>query len=191
MTLTEELHQSITGVLRLFRFDATALTCFGRDAAAAKRSFWAWAFAVPALTIVIWLGLIEAKPEDPGLYVAARMIAQIIEIVGFPLLMLGVAGFWERRAAWPVFVTAYNWFAMLQISLQITALSLSADGGPAVAGLVLNAVLVYTLLVEAFLAQTTLGIGRFQAISVVILDVVFGELVDNAARYVAGVPFHV
>jgi hypothetical protein len=186
MVTLDEIAQALGSVLRLARFDRTGAAGFGRDLVACRRSFWAYVIGLPAILLLIGLQVLSAETGRPELLAATQSIAYGIEAAGFPLLLLPVLRRLGRAERWAWFVTAYNWFTLAQTLLLVTVICL-ANGLPEPAlRILIIAVNVYGLVVEAFLAESVLEIGGLRAGAIVLLDVFFGLGVDRIADWISG-----
>ncbi len=83
---------------------------FGRDYAAAARSFWAYGLVLPAIVLIISVSVEESGTTTPGIMAAADVLATVIELAGFPLLLRVLLRLYGRLDRWAWFVTGYNWF---------------------------------------------------------------------------------
>lgn len=177
-----EMSRSLSGALRFCRFDRTAITAFDPSPAAALRSFAAALYGLPFYAGVLALDLWQSPhmPADLWLYGLIQLIAYVAHTAGFPLAVLALARFLGHVAQWPLFVTAQNWFGLLQIAAQLVCLTLDRSGilGPAGTA-VLVAVVVYSLVVEVFVSRVALGVSLLASIAVVLLDIVIGVGIDQ------------
>ena len=177
-----ETIRSIAGALRFCRFDRTAATAFDPSPATALRSFMAALYRLPFYVGVLALNLWQSAhlPDDLWLYGLIQLIAYVAHTAAFPLAVLALVRFLGHVAQWPLFVTAQNWFRLLQISAQLACLVLDRSGILGSVGTaVLVAVVLYSLFVEVFVSQMTLGVSLLASIAVVLLDIVIGVGIDQ------------
>jgi hypothetical protein len=186
MVTVQETTAALGSVVRIAMFDRAAVTGFGRDAAACRRSFWAYVIGLPIILLLTGLQVSGTNTETPELLATAQLLAQIIEAAGLPLLLIPVLRRFGRADRWAWFVTSYNWFTLGQIVLSVAVLGL-VGGLPITAlRLTLGAVNVYTLVVEAFLADAVLDIGGARAAMIVLLDVFLSFGVNRLADWIGG-----
>jgi hypothetical protein len=185
MVSVEETARALEGVLRIARFNRAGVTSFGRDLNACARSFWAYGLALPAALLLLVFNAYVAQTETPVLLGASEIVGQIIEAVGFPLLLLPLLARFGRAERWPWFVAGYNWFVMAQTiaTATLVCLAVGLPGG----GLLLGGARIYFIVLEAFLADAVLEIGAWRAAMVVLLDIGFSFGVDRIADWVGGV----
>ncbi len=188
MVTLDETAKALEGIWRLVLFDRAAVASFGKDPGACKRSFWAYVIGLPATLLIVALSVERFNPDDPFLFAASALTADIIKAVGFPLLMLPLLSWFGRRAHWAWFVTGYNWLMVTQTITFLAVQGLMWDmpsGGIAVA--VLNLLLVYFWVQEAFLADAVLQIGLVRAALILAIDLVFSTGIDRLADWIGGV----
>ncbi len=184
MTQLEEAAQAIDGVGRLAIFDRSGGIRFGRDMAAALRSFWAYALMLPAILLLIAVSVAETDTATPELLAVTDVIAEIIEIAGFLVLVRVLLRFYGRLDRWAWFVTGYNWFNAAQMALLLGVLGLCAGPLEPFGIWPILATQLYLFVIEAFLAEAILDVGGFKAAGIVLLDALFSFGVDHVARWI-------
>jgi|HubBroStandDraft_1064217.scaffolds.fasta_scaffold00046_25 hypothetical protein len=186
MVTVEEAARALQGVLRIALFDRAGASSFGRDPRSCARSFWAYAIALPATLLLLSLDVLATKPDQPELLAAARLVSDVIQAAGFPLLLLPLLGWFGRGQRWAWFVTAYNWYSMAQTITLATLICVVSDlPGADFRFAVIRAAQIYVIVLEAFLADAVLDIGAWRAAIVVMLDWGFGLGVDRLADWIA------
>lgn len=185
MSFGEEALRAVEGVGRLARFDREGCRDFGRDVAAAARSFWAYAFALPAILLLIALDALATAPKDPGWVAAADAIGYVIQVAGFLLLLRPILAAYGRADRWVWFVTAYNWYNALSTLLLVMAISLAAGPLAALGAWPSWGAEIYAWVIEAFLAQALLEVGAWPAIGIVLADVLLGVAVGHLGHLIA------
>jgi hypothetical protein len=187
MVTVEETARALEGVLRIAIFDPAGAGGFGRDVKSCARSFWAYAIALPATLLLLGIEVLGADSRHPLLYALSHLIGEVIEVAGFPLLLMPLIHWYGRGERWAWFVTGYNWLSMAQTIVFVAVLGLVWDfPGGEIRGVVLGAEQIYFLVLEAFLARAVLGIGAWRAALVVVLDFGFGIGVDRLAGWIGG-----
>jgi hypothetical protein len=186
MVTLDEAAEALRSVLRIARFDRAGAAGFGSDMAACRQSFWAFVIGLPAILLLIGIQVIGIKTDTPELLTAAQLIAETVQIAGFPLLLIPVLRGFGRADRWARFVTGYNWFSLGVTVLQVAALGLAIGLPDAAFRAVLGAVYIYSLVVEAFLADAVLEIGGLRATAIVLLDVLFSLVVGMSADWIGG-----
>jgi hypothetical protein len=187
MVTLEETARALEGVYRIAVFDRAGVAGFGRDGRSCARSFWAYAFALPATLLLIAIEVSGAGTDQPGLLAAGSLIADIIQAAGFPLLLLPLLRRFGRNERWPWFVTGYNWLMMAQTIASLTLVGVLRElPGSDFRSVVASAAQVYFLVLEAFLADAVLEIGAWRAGAIVLLDIAFQLAVSGFTDWGAG-----
>jgi hypothetical protein len=186
MVTVEETARALQSVAKIAVFDRAGATGFGRDNRACARSFWAYAIALPASLLLLGIEVLGAHSDRPALLAVSRLIGDLIQIAGFPLLLLPLLHWYGRRDRWAWFVTGYNWYSMAQTIAFVTLLCLTWSlPGADLFALVRGAAGIYFIVLEAFLAEAILNIGAGRAALLVIIDLAFGFGVDSLADWIA------
>jgi hypothetical protein len=187
MVTVEETARALAGVARLAIFDRAGAGGFGRDAPSCARSFWAYAMALPATLLLLGIEVLGTPTDQPVLLTVSRLTGDIIQIAGFPLLLLPVLHWYGRSDRWAWFVTGYNWYSMAQTIAFVTLLCLTW-GGTGLFTVMRVAAEIYFIVLEAFLAEAILGIGAGRAAALVALDLMLGFGVNSLADWIVGSP---
>ena len=188
MVTLDETAKALEGVWRLAIFDRAAVASFGKDLRSCARSFWAYAIGLPATLLLVALSVASAKPDDPFLLAASQITGDIVQAVGFPLLMVPLLRWYGRRGHWAWFVTGYNWLMMAQAIVLVAVLGMMYDlPGGGLRSVVFDVLLVYFYVLEAFLADAVLQIGPLRAGLVVVIDLAFSTGIDKLADWIGGV----
>ena len=188
MVTLDETAKALEGIYRLAIFDRAAVASFGKDLRSCARSFWAYALALPATLLLVALSIVGDKPDDPFLLAASQITGDIVQAVGFPLLMLPLLRWYDRRAHWAWFVTGYNWLMMAQAIVLVAVLGLMYDmPGGGIRAVVFDLLLVYFYVLEAFLADAVLQVGALRAGLIVAIDLAFSTGIDRLANWIGGV----
>lgn len=167
MVTVDETAKALEGIFRIARFDRSGAKSFGTDRRACARSFWAYALALPAMLLQL---AIEAFGADhPWLYVAGKLVANVIIAAGFPLLLLLLTRWLGRGARWAWMVTAYNWYGMATTIAWVTLFGIVVDF-PGGGLLLLRVGDIYFIVLEAFLIDAILEVGALRAGLLVAID---------------------
>jgi hypothetical protein len=171
--------------LRLARGRSDGVLLLGDDAsdtlAAARRSFWAAAFCLPAF---VCLHLLETAPGT-GLATAAHdfaldLLGFVIGWAGFALVSCRVAARIGRAALWPRFITLWNWCNLIQYLMLVTASLPGLLGLPDLVGETAWLVAIgWALWLEWFATRLTLAVPALAAAALVALDVSIGLFVSG------------
>ncbi|MGB8842142.1 MAG: hypothetical protein WCC64_13870 [Aliidongia sp.] len=186
MVTVEETARALQSVAKIAIFDRAGANGFGRDNRACARSFWAYVMALPASLLLLGIEVLGSHNDQPVLLAVSRLIGDLIQIAGFPLLLLPLLHWLGRSDRWAWFVTGYNWYSMAQTIAFVTLLCLTWGlPGADLFALIRGAAGIYFIVLEAFLADAILGIGAGRAIWLVIIDLAFGYGVDSLADWIA------
>jgi hypothetical protein len=184
MTQLEEAARAIDGVGRLAILDRSGGDGFGKDMAAAARSFLAYALALPAIALIVAYQIVAAESETPEVMTGAVIIATVIELVGVPVLLAPLLTAYGRRERWAWFVTGYNWFNAARFALFLAVLGLCFGPLNGLGVWPLRVVIVYCYVIEAFMAEAMLDIGGLKAGGIVLLDALFNFGIDGVANWI-------
>jgi hypothetical protein len=186
MTL-DETARALEGVYRIAVFDRAGVASFGKDLRACARSFWAYIIALPATLLLVALSVAADKPSDPFLLAASQLTGDIVEAMGFPLLLIPLLRWYGRRAHWAWFVTGYNWLMMAQSILLVAVLGVMWDmPGAGAQVIALNVLQIYFYVLEAFLADAVLQVGPWRAGLILVLDLAFSTGIEHLANWIGG-----
>ena len=181
-----ELRNSIAGALRLARFDSSALNAFNRTLEGFWRSFFAAVIVGPLQLLLSF----EVAANSGG---AARigddwplgLLAFIVHWLAFPVVMLTVVDWLDRRHRFFVFLVALNWSNLVQVGLLLLVYSPAAAMLlPAqLLRLVGSVAVAYILVYEWFIAKVGLDISGGKAVAIVLLDSFIGAAIFALAAF--------
>ena len=169
---------AIRGCARLLRFDIGAFGYFDRSAAGARRSF---GVAVPVYLYYL-LQILDAGAIPDGAefsrYLVAMSIGYVFLWVSFPLVLLGMAEYFEWRDRVPGVISVYNWSTLLTVALHLPTIALGYAGwsGP-LAAILDYAALLFTLILNGFIFRRLLEIPLTPSALLVIGDFALAQLV--------------
>jgi len=178
----KETSRSIFGAWMLARFDSNGLLLFENTVTAFWRSYWAAILALPAYIALV----IMRTPES--MITVGLLPAVLIQSSGYvlgwfamPFVMLYVCRVIDREEQFCRYFAAYNWAALLQITLMLALTTFAKTGilPPAFAGIISVAAIIAILVYQGFIARVALMIPAFGAFGVVVLDLMIGLVVDS------------
>jgi hypothetical protein len=168
-----EISKSIFGAWLLARFNRGGLNFFDNTVDAFWRSFWAAVVVMPASAILLTLAKSGTTiGVGAGTAFFVHSIAYVIDWMAFPFAMFYVARMFNRDQAYCRYIAAYNWSAVLQITLMLIVVLTAASGIlPSVMGNWATIVaLVFILIYKAFIAHVALQATWAGAAGIVFLD---------------------
>ncbi|MCA3262890.1 MAG: hypothetical protein ING44_13185 [Telmatospirillum sp.] len=188
MSLFASVRVPIGGVLRLLRGDRSGLAALG----AQTRGGWIASFVVPGVLILpayFYLSLPDLDASDePAHTLLLEALAYVVGLTLFPVAAHLLCTQWGKTRAWYDYVPAYNWAGVLQMAIYLPAAVLSQSE-------TLDAVLLFLLGVAAVtaavaiqyrVAVVVLGIDRFQALSLVALELALGAVLRQIVDRLQG-----
>lgn len=178
----KEFSRSIFGAWMLARFDANGLMLFENTVSAFWRSYWAAILALPAYIALVMMRTPEAMITVGALpAVLIQTSGYIIGWFAMPFVMLGVCRIIDREEHFCRYFAAYNWAALLQITLMLALTTLAKTGimPPAFAGMISVAAIIAILFYQGYIARVALVIPAFGAFGIVLLDLMIGLVVDS------------
>jgi hypothetical protein len=179
-----EMVRAIYGCWRLARRDPGGIDWLNSSPAGVIRSFWGPVLVLPG---VLALQAIDGVfTDDIPRAVIVQMIAFVIGCTAFPLAVHRIAAEIGRGPFYARYLAAYNWSAVIQIAalLPVTLLAWLFPG-PLLA-LISLVVTVALLFYQVFVARIALAVSPLTAALLVLLDLLFGTLIQTAAERIAG-----
>jgi hypothetical protein len=181
-----EIQFALGGALRLAIGDRRGLGFFDISLDGFWRSFRAAAICYPLFLVLVAVRVEPAQWAASGAprIIFVETISYAIAWTAFPLLMLRLAGWFNRDNRFLAFIVAYNWAQIPQTALiAIVAVDRAIGILPGSAGgfvelTAMLAVLVY----EWFIARVALAVTGVQAIVVVVFDVMLGIVLARIAH---------
>jgi len=181
-----ELRLGCRGLLNLARFDTQFLRYFDRSSPGALRSFWLALPILPLALFAYWLGIDQSVPST-AVYLAARSVGYAYGWILFPIIILIAGRLLEREAEAPGCIAVYNWFSLLWVAFQIPITLLFAINPDSNLAAALGVIaLFYSVLIEGFFLMHCLRIRLWQAVPLVIIDVVLSLYVISPAAHALG-----
>ncbi len=182
MITPSEVSRGIFGAWILARFNANGITLFDNSVEGFWRSFWAAAIVLPAYAILLTLRYSGATfGVGSGTVFLVQSIANVVDWMAFPFAMFYVAQMFNRDQWYCRYIAAYNWAAVLQITLMLI-ISLIAAGGilpPALGYWATAIVLVFVLAYKGFIAHVALQSTWAGAAAIVFLDFCLSLMLDG------------
>jgi hypothetical protein len=184
MLTARDVVYSVFGAFRLARFDPTGLDTMDRTPEGALRSFYAAVIVLPAYALMLTIRLWGTLGDTPLPYVVlVEGIAYVISWTAFPVVMHSVAGMLDRSSRYVDFLCAYNWSSVVQMSVYLPVVVLSASGllpEGLSEGLVFG-VMMAMLTYQWFILRTSLNIGGLPAVGLVMLDLFLSAMIADYA----------
>ena len=177
MIPVSEFRNAVAGALRLARFDPQAFNGFNRTLEGFWRSFVAAVIVGPLQLLLSF----EVAGASGG---AARvgedwplgLLAFAVHWLAFPVVMLSVVDWLDRRHRFFVFMVALNWSNLVQVGLLLLVYSPAASAllPPGLLRVVGAGAVAYILVYEWFIAKIGLDISGGKAVAIVLLDSLIG-----------------
>jgi hypothetical protein len=181
-----EMSFGLYGAWRLARWDTGAMAWFDATPEGASRSFWTALLCFPGFIALLALRVSEAEWARSGVghILLVESIGYVFGWVAFPLVALYFCRWLGREDRGFAFVTAYNWFQLVETGLFVFVAALAAarllpsGTTDAISATALIAVLVY----EWFVARIAIGAGGVAAAALVLADLVLGAAVNQVTQ---------
>ncbi len=178
----QEISRSIFGAWMLARFDANGLLLFDNTVRAFWRSYVAAVLAIPAYIALVMMRTPEAMIKVGSL--SALFIQSSGYVAGWfamPFVMLYVCRIIDREEQFCRYFAAYNWAALLQITLMLAITILGKSGVlPTPFASILSIITIIAILIyQGFIARTALMIPGMGAFGMVLLDLMLGLVVES------------
>ncbi|WP_374378206.1 hypothetical protein [Dongia sp.] len=171
-----EIRAAFTGLALLLRFDAHFVNWFDRSAAGARRSFRLMLPLLPITLVRIFMWY-DADPSTSAFEVGISIATfYVLSRISFPLLLIVIGRALEREGQAIAALSSYNWFGF---SLSVLGFVVGLFGlfGPLAgpADIAITVIIIVSLVYEAFLLNTALGIGYFGAGLLAVVDYIIGQ----------------
>ncbi|HYD98374.1 MAG TPA: hypothetical protein VEH84_03230 [Alphaproteobacteria bacterium] len=170
--MSQTILTGLWGAWRLLLLDPRGLEPFDAGGvAAARASFLALLLLLPfeLLITALFQGRFPA-----GWELVVFGMGYALRAVLFPLVLLGLARFWDRTALWPRAVAAYNWSMVVQMAILLPMLMLHFAGAlprhDSIHAIHLLRLVIWAY--EAWVLRCALAVGFFTACSFTVLDIV-------------------
>jgi hypothetical protein len=188
MSLFASVRVPINGVLRLLAGDRSGLAAIG----AHTRAGWIASFLVPGVLVLpayLYLSLPDLESsDDPAHTLLLEALAYVVGLTLFPVAAHLLCAQWGKTRAWYDYVPAYNWAGVLQMALYLPAAALSQsdalDGVPLF--LIGVAAVTAAVAIQFRVAVVVLGADRFQALSLVALELALGAVLRQIVDRLQG-----
>ncbi len=183
MTLTaRDVAFSVYGVYRLAMFDKSGMGYLDRSAEGALKSFHAAVIVLPAYVVLLALRLWDqAAGASLPWIVLVEAIAYVVSWTAFPVVMMQIAAALDRQDRYTGFLAAYNWSAVVQMTVYLPAVILAESGllDPALGRGFVFGVVMALLTYQWFILRTALEVGGLAAAGLVILDLFISALITD------------
>ena len=182
MPSRREVGAALYGAWRLMRFDAGGLASFDFSISGFWRSFFAAALLAPAFVVLVWLELAaRTEPVNVGWAMVVSGAGYVAGWVAFPLAAILITRLLDLGGRYLPLIVAYNWVSVPQVAVYLPTV-LIATAAPAIGAVFQMAAVAYILVFEWFVIRTVLDTTPFTAVAIVIVEVVLGEFVHQAAN---------
>ena len=184
MPSLREVLACLYGSWRLAHFDPGGLAYFPTGIAAATRSFWAAVLLAPAYALMVAM----QPGDDAGQaslvpLLVVKIAAYVISWTAYPLLMDDMSRIFGCSGRYPIFLTAYNWSAILQMAVYLPTVALIQSGrlSPEMSDTVGIVSTVILTVYQWYVTRVALEVSNFTATGLVILDLVLEMFISGLA----------
>lgn len=194
MVSARELAYYVTGAWRLARLDRDGMDHFENTVQAFWRSFNAAIYVAPAFAILTLLQFSQVMVKSgPMKIMLVEILIYIIGWLLFPFAMLKVSAAMDRRQNYCRYIAAYNWSAVVWVTLFLGVVLIRQSGvlpdGVSVAMLWIARILMFAY--AAYIARVALEISVPAAIGVVMVDFVLAVILDLFTAQILGITYAV
>jgi len=192
MVSTRELVYYVIGAWRLARLDPDGMDHFENTVRAFWRSFNAAIFVAPAFAILTILQFNQVTVRSGAIMIL--IVEVLIYVIGwllFPFVMLGVSEALDRRTNYCRYIAAYNWSAVVWITLFLGVVLIRETGmlpgGVGVGLLWIARILMFAY--AAYIAKVGLDITVPAAMGIVLIDFILAVIMDVATAAILGISY--
>jgi len=175
----------LVGAALLARGDKRGLALMESTPEGAWRSFMAAVICLPAFLALRFFTWADA-PGTEGLFgrpLLAELIGFVLAWTVFALASRPIVQSWGKLAAWPRFITAWNWSNVVQYAVLLLLTVPGALGLPNAVGQVLLLVgLGYALWIEWFVVRSALEVTGRRAAALVAFDFALGLFLSGLVQ---------
>lgn len=114
MITAAEIAHGLAGAFRVVRLDAGVRDWFDDSIVAARRSFWGVALIFPLFVATELMPLPEGAPPSPSFDFGLSLTSYVIAATAYPLAAWHLTRAFGVGASYLRYLTAYNWFGVLQ-----------------------------------------------------------------------------
>lgn len=172
------------GAWRLALLDKSAMQIFDRSVAGFWKSFFAAVIVLPGYALVIFYDVSEQDVSAgwPRIVVVSA-IAYVMGWVFFPLAVHTICGMIGKQKAFIGYIVALNWAEVIQISVYLPVMVLTATNAltPGATGLLNTAVVLLLSTYAWFIARTALGVSTMGAVGFVMLNMIIALFIRETA----------
>ncbi len=180
MPSQREIAAALHGAYRLARADPGGMAWFDVSDDGFLRSFFALVLVAPFYALLVAVGG-EAGAAGPVAVIAIKGLAYVIGWLAFPVAAIYLTRLLGLEHNYVPLVVAYNWCAVLQVAAYVPVILIQASGllPPGMAGTLVFLIMMAVLLYQWFVVRTALETTTSAAIALVVIDVLFGILVNS------------
>jgi len=182
--LTVEFRLVVVGLKAILRFQPAAFLCFPGGMGPFLRSFIAALIVSPLQVLIVWAEMSSQTIDDPQRYILFQAAAYVLGWLAYPLLLLPVCRHFDRSGRYTTYVSAFNWFQLVEYGVVVPVLLLGTIPWlPPALTMVLWMVTVLTLMVyEWFLIRRGLELETGTTAALVIINFLLNLLISRGAE---------
>ena len=144
MITLPEVTAAVYGVGRLLRLDTSGYSFLDTSRRGFFMSFWAAVFILPGIFV---LGRFDPATEQLGVhpfrFLSVTAIHYVLSWVAYPLVMWHITERLDRLNRYVLYIVAYNWASVLDVSIPVAVALVGFEIVLAVALFQIKAMLIY------------------------------------------------
>jgi hypothetical protein len=185
-----EIAHGLAGAVRVVRLDVGVRDWFDDSLVAARRSFWGVALIFPLFVLIELMPLPEGTPPTREFDFFLTLFSYIIAATAYPLAAWHLTRTFGLGASYPRYLTAYNWFGVLQSAAFAPIYMLVSFGG----GDLSTFLIVYFadrlvfVVYAVFIARTMLRAELGQAVILMVVDLMISQSLGQLIAAIRTVP---
>jgi hypothetical protein len=185
-----EIAHGLAGAVRVVRLDAQVRDWFDDSLVAARRSFWGVALIFPLFVLVELMPLPAGSPPAREFDFGLTLATYVIAATAYPVAAWHMTRAFGLAASYARYLTAYNWFGVLQSLVFAPLYMLVSLGGGDVSTflLVYLADRVCFVIYAVFIARTMLRAEFGQAIILMAIDLMISQSLGQMIAALRAVP---
>ena len=176
--------KALAGAICLARFNNRGIKYFESTLDGFWRSFWAAGIISPCFLFLLFIKNAPLSIPIQAHHIAIESLAYIIAWVLFPLVMIGVTQQLDCAKNNIPFIKTNNWCSVIQngIYLPIAILGHAGLLNPGTVNLLAFTAIIWVIAYSFFIIYSVLGVSRFTAFCIVVLELALGILIDTATN---------
>ncbi len=195
MTFLEDARRAVPAALRLYRFDAAAMSEFDLSFEGFIRSF---AVLIPVAIIYLALCQVEFQHvtevagvniPEPIAFFGWKMTGLVVDWFAFPIIMVPISRAMDLGHRYVPLIVAINWMAIVAIVIWTVPAFLFAFGlvGAAPTAFLSLLAFVYVVAATGFAIKTALDVPTGLAMALTVLYLILGLLIGAGVDRMIGV----